>query len=291
MKETKRNYFFIDDSGSRQWETPYSRTFLETPPDRSEENINFWRRNYFILGGIHITGQKVAELNHIINERKVALFGTKHVEIKSDHLRNPYLQQRYYLEQFGVTQQQLKDFINNFWYPLFTKNNFLVQAFVLDKRYFGGKRNESSPLALTTQILFDRLEMMSSDECVLVFDQMESEIKSKKNDHGVILNVSDQQINTSPFYAKYSHSEIRFERSCNSNFLQLADTAAYNVYRQFVNFGDQWECVDCKEMEDYEYFLRMADSIYSNEQGVISGYGIVKYPNPVKKQWVMKSNQ
>ena len=282
-----KNFFFIDDSGSRQWETPYSLDFTQNPPDRSEENLNFWRRNYFVLAGIHITSEKTSELNTLINAKKREVFGTKHVEIKSDKLRNPYQRKKFYLDAFGITEEVLKDFIDNFWYPLFIKENFIVQAFILDKRYFGGKRNTSTPLALLTQILFDRLEMFPASEYEIVFDQMENEIKSRKNDHGLILKVAEQEINASPFYTKYSHAGLRFEKSSNSNFLQIADTAAYNVYRQFIDFGHQWENPDGSEMEDYEYFRRMSECIHCDSRGVIAGFGIVKYPNPVKKRWAM----
>jgi len=286
-----KNFFFIDDSGSRQWETPYSPDFTQNPPDRSEENLNFWRRNYFVLAGIHITSEKTSELNDLINVKKVEVFGTKHVEIKSDKLRNPHQRKKFYLDPFGVSEEELKGFIEDFWYPLFIKENFVVQAFVLDKRYFAGKRNGSTPLSLLTQIVFDRLEMFPANEYEIVFDQMESEIKSKKHDQGMILKVANQEINASPFYAKYSHSGLRFEKSCNSNFLQIADTAAYNVYRQFVDFGHQWENPSGTEMEDYEYFRRMASAIHCDGYGVIAGFGIVKYPNPVKKRWAMKSEE
>ena len=93
----------------------------------------------------------------------------------------------------------------------------MVQAFVLDKRFFAGRRSRFSPLALLSQVVFDRLVMAYPiDGCVVVFDQMENSIKSTKNDHGEIIKISNQEINPSPFYSKYSHSEVRFEKSSNS---------------------------------------------------------------------------
>jgi len=43
-----KHFLFVDDSGSKDWETPYSREFINSPPVRNEQNLNFWRRNYFI---------------------------------------------------------------------------------------------------------------------------------------------------------------------------------------------------------------------------------------------------
>lgn len=34
---------------------------------------------------------------------------------------------------------------------------------------------------------------------------------------------------------------VSFDNSANSNFLQLADIVAYNVWRQFVEYGDEWD--------------------------------------------------
>ena len=83
------NFLFIDDSGSKDWETPYSDDFKKSPPIRNEANLNFWRRNYFVLAGLHISANDLKKLNPEINKAKIKCFGTKHVEIKSDWLRNP----------------------------------------------------------------------------------------------------------------------------------------------------------------------------------------------------------
>lgn len=49
-----RNFLFIDDSGSKDWDTPYSFEFTYKPPTRTEQNINFWEKNYFVLAGLQI---------------------------------------------------------------------------------------------------------------------------------------------------------------------------------------------------------------------------------------------
>ncbi len=282
-----KHFFFVDDSGSRAWETPYSRQFVVDPPPRTDENINFWRRNYFVLGGIHIGENKVAELNPLIDKQKVALFGTKHVEIKSDWLRSPHQRKKHYIDPFGVNEADLKTFVDDFWYKLFAKDNLTVQAFVLDKRYFAGKRAVTTPLGIMTQMRFDRLVLYSTidEERIVIFDQMESDVRAIRGDQEEILRVSKQEINASPFFSQYAHSDVRFEKSSNNNFLQLADTAAYNIFRQFVDNGDQWENPTSKKLRVYSYLERIDSCLHCSDDGIIAGFGVIKHPNPTKLKW------
>ena len=280
-----KQFFFIDDSGSKQWETPYSRSFVDHPPSRTDENMNFWRINYFVLAGIHINQSKMSEMSTLIDKQKEFVFGTKAVEIKSEWLRNPEKRKRRYIDKYNITEDELTDFVHNFWYPLFKKEDLVIQSFVIDKRYFAGKRELSTPLGLLTQMLFDRLVKFQSDDCTVVFDQMENDIRSTKNEQGIILKVSRQEINASPFHATYSHSKIQFEKSSTSNFLQLADTVAYNVFRQFVTYGDQWEELDGQKIDVYPFLEKIVECLHCSSSGVVAGYGIVKYPDPIKKKW------
>jgi hypothetical protein len=96
------------------------------------------------------------------------------------------------------------------------------------------------PLELTSQVLFDRVELHPSRKCSIVFDQMDAQIKSITHQQGKIIRIANREVDLRSFRQKYSHTEVRFERSSNSNFLQLADTAAYNVLRQFIEHGDAW---------------------------------------------------
>lgn len=282
------DFLFIDDSGSKNWETPYSRDFVNLPPNR-DENLNFWRNNYFVLAGVHVSASAIGEMNDEINNSKISFFGTKNVEIKSDWIRNPKQRRKKYIEEYSITEEKLKDFIENFWYPLFAKYaDFLaIQAFVLDKRYFNLKRKSVTPYSQLVQVLFDRVEAHPNKNCTIVFDQMDADIKSKKDNHGVILKIAKHEIDLASYHKKFSHSGVRFEKSCNSNFLQIADTVAYNVYRQFVHFGHEWESPSTGTLPMYEYFAKISKFFYMNNSGRVSGTGIVLVPAVNKKhQWV-----
>lgn len=285
-----RNFFFIDDSGSKDWETPYSLDFIKNPPVRHPRNLNFWRRNYFVLAGLHISGEDIKKLNPQINKIKIDYFGTKHVEIKSDWLRNPHQRKKHYLDKFKISEERLKEFIETKWYKFFEDypDSIQIQALILDKRYYKNKRGENTPLQLLTQALFDRVELHPHRCCVIVFDQMDDQIKSVAHNQGQILKISSKEIDLGSFHKKYSHTKPRFEKSKNSNFLQLADTVAYNVYRQFVDFGDIWENKKAKEFKIYSYLEKLTKNFF-NKNGVIAGFGIVKIPDPVKNRWKKKA--
>ena len=110
---------------------------------------------------------------------------------------------------------------------------------------------------------------------------MDREIKSTDHNQGQILKISSKKIDLGSFHKKFSHTKPRFEKSKNSNFLQLADTVAYNVYRQFVNYGDLNENLDIKTVERYPYLNRLINNFY-NKNNKITGYGIVRVPKATK---------
>lgn len=279
------DFFFIDDSGSKDWETPYSKSFVNEPPERNEQNLNFWRRNYFVLAGIYISEELIKEINPKIDRLKINHFGTKHVEIKSVWLRNPEKRKKYYLDRYNIGEEQLLKFTKG-WYRFFSKGDMQLQAFVLDKRYFNKKREECTPLQELTQVVFDRVELHPKRCCEIVFDQMDREIKTVKHNSGEILKISNKEINFGSFHKKYSHQKIVFESSKNSNFLQLADTVAYDVYRQFIDHGDDWENRNIKSLGMYSFFEKISNNFYCEDRsGRVSGFGIVVVPSPSKIPW------
>ena len=178
-------FLFIDDSGSKDWETPHSTEFIDNPPSREAPNLNFWRGNYFCLAGLYIPRSLVSNLNPVINKLKKDVFGDEHVEIKSVYMRNPDKRKKYYLDKYSVTEKDLLKFTNS-WYKIFEQHHkkIRLQAFVLDKRYFSTQRIEHSPLQLLSQVLFDRVELNPHRDCTIVIDQMDKEIKSLKNRQG-----------------------------------------------------------------------------------------------------------
>jgi hypothetical protein len=146
------------------------------------------------------------------------------------------------------------------------------------------KRSKNYVFKCAPTVLFDRVELHPHARCEIVFDQLEADIKSERHSQGMVLKISRKELELHSFMQKYSHTGIRFENSISSNFLQLADTAAYNVYRQFVQHGDSWEETDGDVLKEYAYFSRISKNFYC-VNGRVAGYGIVKIPDTVKKRW------
>lgn len=278
-------YLFIDDSGSKEWITPYTIDFVNNPPERSDQNLNFWRNNYFVLAGVHIDSENLSRVNTAINNIKIEYFGTKHVEIKSTWLRNPEKRKNNYLKAFNITEERLKDFIDNAWYKILEEHGggIKVQAVILDKRYYK-YRQDKHPLELTVVALFDRVEKGDHKECSIIFDQMDDEIRSTKHTQGRVFKVHKKEIQIPSFESKYSH-KISFEKSCNSNLLQIADTIAYNVHRQFLDFGNEWDNDKLDTLPEYDHFRKISDLFYKSSKGQIKGFGLIKVPDPNGVRW------
>ncbi len=286
---TEKHYFFIDDSGSKNWDTPFTQDFVDNPPARTEQNLDFWRKNYFVLGGFRIDTSAMADLDTRINKKKEEVFGTKYVEIHSTALRLPKNRKKEYINKFHISEEELRNFVENFWYPLFDEGKMQLFAVVVDKRYYKKFRPTRGPLEIAVETLFDRNELNSSKECTVIFDQMEDEIRSSKCDQGKVIKIADTKIDLGDgkFADKYHHVSLSFEKSEKSNFLQLADMVAYNVWRQFVDFGDEWDIHDYtqpknhRKLKTYDYFERISNYfLHSDNDKRVNGYGIIKLPDP-----------
>lgn len=287
-----KHYLFVDDSGSKQWGTPYSSEFVTNPPARNDQNRNFWENNYFVLAGLHIDEDLVAVINPALNDAKKAYFGTPHVEIHSSDLRNPRQQKKHYLDKYDISKEKLTEFIEQEWYPVFEshREEIQLQAFVLDKRYYGPQRQVKTCLEAATVCLFDRVELHPSKDCDIVFDQMDPQVRSTQHNQGKMLKVASKEIDLGSYRdGAYSHTSVSFEQSSSSNFLQLADTVAYNVFRQFVDHGDQWEDQEAESLDLYDFFGKIADNFFCHpESNLVKGYGVVKIPDSVDRKWKKK---
>ena len=255
MTNTSKNYFFIDDSGSRIWEDSYIQEIANTPPDKNDSNVTYWRKNYFVFAGVHVSGDTLGELNVLINKGKNEYFGTKDIEIKSDWLRRDDKRKKHYPD---MSEKKLRDFVEDFWYGLFTPDNFTIQAFVLDKRVFSER--DKSPTALLTQLMFNTIRNHPNTITNIIFDQMEENTGSRRSDQRVIDEVA---LSSGIFESHPSVQPVQFENSSGSNFLQIADTVAYNVFRDFYKGGSE-------KGEVYPYLEKILPCFYkkSGENGI-----------------------
>ena len=80
---------------------------------------------------------------------------------------------------------------------------------------------------------------------------------------------------------------VRFANSATSDLVQVADVAAYNIYRQFKEYGLEWE-QQLVKLPVYEHFARIVGKFYQGPRGRIQGFGVVKFPLRNRVPWIFK---
>lgn len=286
---------FIDESGKKEYITPYSKEFIESAP-LFQDYPDFWRNNYFVLCGVRIKQDDLNQINKEINELKQKYFGTHKVEVKSDWLRNPYRRKKHYFDVYGIAPGELNEFGEKFT-DLIAKfrNDLKLIGVVFDKRFYGDakrQKEEGNPLLKATQLLFERLEYASGYN-VVVFDQMESSLKLTTGQHDKILGVFRKNIGMEKIYVdKYTKmTDIKFMKSERENFLQVADICAYNIFRQFVEHGREWTGKEKDKngksrMNLYKYFNKIrCNFMHHPARKTVRGVGLTCVPDLDKVEW------
>lgn len=286
---------FVDDSGKKEYLTPYSKDFIDNPP-KFDKYENFWWDNYFVLAGVRIKQENIGEIDRKINILKEKYFHTHKVEVKSDWLRNPNQRKKHYLDQYKISSEKLNDFGEKFINIIANyKKELKIIASVFDKRYYGNQKRqtaEGKPLLKSTQVFFERIQFAGNYN-IVIFDQMESSLQVKSGQHGKILKVFQENEGLEKIYVeKYGAiSDIKFAESKKENFLQIADICAYNIFRQFAQYGREWsgskkDKVGKSRMTPYSYFDRIRCNFFYNPFNMqVRGYGLVCIPDVKKINW------
>jgi hypothetical protein len=291
---------FIDDSGKKEYVTPYSKDFLDKPPE-FDQYPTFWWNDYFVLAGVRVKQEDIGKIDTEISSLKERYFYTHQIEVKSDWLRNPDQRKKHYLDLLKISPEKLNAFGEKFVDIIANhKKDLKIIAAVFDKRYYGNSKrqiNEGNPLLKTTQILFERIQFAGNYN-IVVFDQMESSLQIKSGQHGKILKVLQENEGLEKIYVeKYDAiSDIKFAESSKENFLQIADICAYNIFRQFVQYGREWggckkDNLGKRKMTPYHYFDRIRCNFFYNPLNMqVRGYGLVCIPDINKLNWNLLKN-
>lgn len=284
---------FIDDSGFKEYRDEYNPINVQLPPDYKSA-IDFWHNNYFVLSGIRVSQADLGLISGEIADLKKRFFGTEDVEVKSNWLRIPLEQKKHYLDKYPITPKQLRDFGEKF-IDLIAAHDRQIKTFsvVFDKRRYKNRSGSSSaPLFKATQVLLERLHKSNfdGDSSIVVFDQMESKVNPKIGNHKNMLAIYTSNAGVDHIYVdEYkSISKVVFDSSATEPFLQVADVVAYNVFRQFCEFGRDWTDED-GNVTCYKYFGRLLCNTYCSpypyHNSLIRGYGITLVPDFAKKSW------
>lgn len=269
---------YIDDSGTKEFAT-------------AGQLYGKGVSRYFVFCGILISTANAGILTSEIIQLKLNYFGTDVVEIKSNWLRNPNQRQLHYLDQYEISDEQLSEF-SNALYEIIQDKELLILASIIDKIHLEEDyQHPWYPPAIAYELLLQRAEseIHGKGEINVIIDDM-----TGKTPHGnpYKTNLLKQHENLkqkgSVLYKGFPFccvkGRLKFANSAYSSLIQLADIFAYDVYRQFRDYGVEWE-QRVVELPMYEYFAKLVPKIRKSKDGTIQGYGIVKFPPRNRIYW------
>lgn len=278
-------YLYLDDSGTKE--------YGPNPDCYGVEAGSLGNSRYFVFGGLLIPSEHAPILAQRISDLKFEYFGSRNVEIKSNWLRFPNLQEKKYLKPFGIDLKRLTEFTDEY-YRLINDSDLMFLACVVDKKHMQNKypRPHYDP-ALAYEGVLQRVqnEIQDRGTVLVTIDDMHGKTPAgneyKSNLRRQHQNLQRHGSRMLSMQFSCLNGDLRFQGSHVSHLLQVADIAAYNVYRQFVDHGEQWEQrVD--ELQTYPYLARMLNKFRQDSNGRIQGYGVVKFPITNRVGWGIK---
>jgi hypothetical protein len=273
---------YVDDSGTKEY----------SPDGQYHKGSGLTQ--YFVFGGLIVTPAVAGYLTRRMHELKTKIFGRADVEIKANWLRVQKERTKRYLEPFRLSEDSFREFSNSL-YELISFTDCVLVACVVNKQEVQSKYPEphyAPSIAYDCLLQRAQLEMESKNgKLHVVIDDM-SGATPKGNQYKENLRYQHKWLLTrgSPLRTGLVFDRIgglSFSDSRADERLQLADLAAYAVYRQFVEHGSSWE-VDANSLPTYSYFEKIAHKFRKNEYGRIQGYGIVKFPLKNRIEWSVK---
>lgn len=273
---------YLDDSGTKRYAdgpSGYSRSGGTT--------------RYFVFGGLLLPQEEIEELRSEIRDLKQDCFGTADVEIKSNWLRMPGEHADRYLAPYGIDDERLDDFVEDY-YGVIEDGNLMLIASVVDKIHMQEDYgfNPWYPPAVAYETILQRAEdeLRGRGTVSVVIDDMtgstpkENQYKDNlKRQHKLLKQHGSQLLDGFKFTTV--EGRVKFVASERSELVQVADVVAYNVYRQFVEYGEEWE----KHLDDglptYSWFRRILPQFRQHPRGRIQGFGVVKFPLRERVQW------
>ncbi|HET7175934.1 MAG TPA: DUF3800 domain-containing protein [Gammaproteobacteria bacterium] len=271
--------FYVDDSGTKEY---------AASPELYAQNGN---TRYFVFGGALVQADVAAKLGENLANLKKDHFGDANVEIKSNWLRIPKERKARYLDKHELTDEEVTAFVEQY-YDLLAGSDVLLMAAVIDKQHMQEKYKTEAwyAPAMAYEILMQRLvqEVKGPDTVSVIIDDMDG-ATPKGNQYK--LNLIKQHKLLRQIGSKLLKGldwrplqGLRFVDSAKSHHLQVADIISYNVYRQFVEHGDEWEDAAKEKLETYPWLSKLAHK-FRNHEGRIQGYGIIKMPLRQRVQW------
>lgn len=279
MKTNPYN-LYLDDTGTKEYAQSY--TGGVTP--------------YFGFGGMLVTPAIAGYLDSECKRLKASTFGTPDVEIKANWLRRDEEREKRYRKVYGVSDDDLTKLTNEL-YDLINRADCMLFGSIINKQEV--QTTYPNPFyapAIAYDCMLQRVQkqMEAFDgEVHVTIDDM-SGATPKGNQYKRNLKNQHAKLRTfgSMLQKRAKYDRIGGQSFANSKHderLQLSDLIAYATYRQFVDHGARWDGGD-SGLPLYEYFQRIVRKFSCDPNGVITGWGVVKFPRLSQNRWGIRKN-
>ncbi len=152
-----------------------------------------------------------------------------------------------------------------------------------------------SPSSIAYRLIFERFEKFLENDPnrnfgIVIFDKIAEAGFVKKGYENLLSRQHLKYLSKGTEFVTIERiiEGLLFIPSTENNFIQLADLCAYNTFRQFREFGEDWEKPSGEGLRTYKYFSKILDRFYADENGRLSSYGIKKFPDRGKIIWRLK---
>lgn len=253
--------------------------FLFYIDDSGQIDYNQQANKYFVFNALGFDSSEWQPINQQIVSLKQSIFKTPNaelLEIKSNWLRIPREREKHwYLKELEVSE--LKNLTNSL-YNIVLNNNITLIASVINKdnmlKKYGQKAYKPNIYAM--ELLLERISLFMNEnhpdkQAIIIADKCSNDIEGMLNDNHV------KKRNKSGGGYTWKNLQIIIENilfadSKYSNFIQLTDLCAYNIFHAFQY-----------NKPKYEYFQKILPKYHSEENGVLLNYGIVYQPSEKKE--------
>jgi hypothetical protein len=254
--------FYLDESGEREYES---------------------QGKYFVLCALGVPTSEWRSLNNDVLMLKHTYFRDPRVEIKSTWLRIPKERQRRYLSRYSITEDELNEFVGKLYDALLSYNVTLIASVINKEQVKEQYKQPQSPSSLAYRLLFERIELflesMQDAFGMILFDKITDLQVMKKGYEDLLTQQHLRYLEKGTEFVRVNRivEGLLFVQSHENNLLQLADLCGYNIYRQFVMYGDEWDAQQ-SFTQRYPYFAKIEPKLHRSPQGDYAGYGLKKFP-------------
>jgi len=266
---------FLDESGQREYGTATDR--------------------YYVVAGAIVPIGLIDAYGLELAGLKRAFFGTTEVEIKSNWLRQPAEKASHYLEPYGITASRLAVFVDAL-YDWIRSSELLFIAGVIDKqqmrRQYVHPHNPSSLGYLVFLQRYQKFLASRHSMGAVTCDEFSGASAAGNPWRGLLVRQHRVLRRSGCPYTRLRFLNIErrigFQNSSSAPLIQVADLAAYNVFRQFRDHGSVWDAPDAKQLPLYRYFCLMLPRFHQSPTGVFAGFGVAKMPTRTIHRWLAK---